>query len=164
MIPPIKRILYATDLSKNSVYAYYYAVDLAKKHDAEIVILNVIEPISAKAYGSGKDKLERDQHRTSVEVIQNRILTFCERVGQRNEAACTVLIAKISVQIGEPVEEILKAVDDERCDMIVLGKHGKGFLAKVLLGSVSRAVLDRARKPVFLIPLPSDDTAAWDEI
>lgn len=164
MIPPIKRILYTTDLSKNSVYAYYYAVDLAKKHDAEIVILNVIEPISAKAYGSGKEKLERDQHRASVEVIQDRILAFCEKVGQRSEAACTVRIAKIFVQVGDPVETILKAIDDERCDMIVLGKHSKGFLTKVILGSVSRAVLDRAHKPVFLIPLPSDDAVAWDEI
>ena len=46
MIPQIKKILYATDLSKNSEYAFYYAVDMAKKHDAEIIILHAIEPIS----------------------------------------------------------------------------------------------------------------------
>jgi nucleotide-binding universal stress UspA family protein len=45
MIPQIKKILYATDLSKNSAYAYRYTVDLAQRHDAGIVILHVIEPI-----------------------------------------------------------------------------------------------------------------------
>ena len=45
MIPQIKKILYGTDLSKNSAYAFFYAVDMAKKHNASIVILHTIEPI-----------------------------------------------------------------------------------------------------------------------
>jgi nucleotide-binding universal stress UspA family protein len=45
MIPKIKKILYATDLSKNSVYAFRYAIDMAQKLDARIIILHVIEPI-----------------------------------------------------------------------------------------------------------------------
>ena len=35
MIPQIKKILYATDLTKNSAYAFYFAADLARKHDAK---------------------------------------------------------------------------------------------------------------------------------
>jgi nucleotide-binding universal stress UspA family protein len=42
MIPQIKKILYATDLTKNSSYAFYFAADLAQKHDAQIVILHCI--------------------------------------------------------------------------------------------------------------------------
>jgi nucleotide-binding universal stress UspA family protein len=45
MIPQIKKILYATDLSKNSSYAFLYATDLARRHDARITILHAIEPI-----------------------------------------------------------------------------------------------------------------------
>ena len=45
MIPQIKKILYATDLSKNAAYAFFYAVDMAKKYNASIVILHVVEPI-----------------------------------------------------------------------------------------------------------------------
>jgi len=40
MIPPIKKILYATDLTKNSSYAFYFAADLSRTHDAKIVILH----------------------------------------------------------------------------------------------------------------------------
>jgi nucleotide-binding universal stress UspA family protein len=44
MIPEIKKILYATDLSKNSSYAFLYAADMAKRHNAKIVILHSVEP------------------------------------------------------------------------------------------------------------------------
>ena len=51
MIPRIKNILYATDLSKNSAYAFRYAVNSAQKHDAQIHILHVIETIPPATEG-----------------------------------------------------------------------------------------------------------------
>ena len=98
-----------------------------------------------------------------MEVIRNRLQKFCEKVEEKNNLACVSLVAKILVQVGYPVEEILKAAEDEGCDLIVLGNHGKGFLRQTFLGSVSRSVLDRSRKPVFIIPLPSEATSLWDE-
>lgn len=164
MIPPIKKILYATDLSKNSIYAFYFAVDMAKKYGASIIILNVIEPISAKAYGSGTDKLQAGQQDAAMEVVRSRLHEFCTITEKRDSLPCVALVEKILVKVGDPAEEILKASTDESCDLIVLGDHSKGFLIQRLLGSVSRAVLNRAKKPVYLIPLPSEDTVAWDEI
>jgi nucleotide-binding universal stress UspA family protein len=164
MIPQIKKILYATDLSKNSAYAFYFAVDLAKKYAAEIILLNVIEPIPVRTYGSQTDKLHHGQQEISLEVIRNRLQRFCEKVEEKSSLACVALVSKILVQTGYPVEEILKAANEERCDLIVLGNHGKGFLQQTFLGSVSRSVLDRTRKPVFIIPLPSEKTSVWDEM
>ena len=46
MIPQIKRILYTTDLSPNSGYLLRYAVESAKKHGAELIVLHVIEELS----------------------------------------------------------------------------------------------------------------------
>jgi nucleotide-binding universal stress UspA family protein len=42
--------------------------------------------------------------------------------------------------------------------VIVLGTHGKGLLRQAFLGSVARSVLERSRKPVFIVPLPSEKT------
>ena len=164
MIPKIKKILYATDLSKNSEYAFYYAVDMAKKHDAEIIILHAIEPISTRAFGTLTDQAEHSQHEVSMEVIRNRLQKFCEKVEEKSSLACITLVTKILVQVGYPPEEILKAADEEGCDLIVLGSHGKGFLQHTFLGSISRSVLEQARKPVFTIPLPSETTSIWDEM
>ena len=164
MIPQIKKILYATDLSKNSVYAFYYAVDIAKKHDAEIIILHSIEPMSTRAFGTLTEKVHHDQQKTSIEVIQNRLQKFCEKVEEKSSLTCVALVTKILVQVGYPVEEILKAAEEEKCDLIVLGNHGKGFLQQAFLGSVSRSVLDRTRKPVLIVPLPPEKISIWDEI
>jgi nucleotide-binding universal stress UspA family protein len=164
MIPKIKKILYATDLSRNSAYAFYYAVDLAKKHDAEIIILHTMEPISARAFGTLTEKVQHDQQEVSIEVLRNRLQKFCETVEEKSSLACVTLVTKILVQVGYPPEEILKAADEEGCDLIVLGSHGKGFLRQTFLGSVSGSVLARARKPVFIVPLPAKRVSIWDEM
>jgi len=39
-----------------------------------------------------------------------------------------------------------------------LGTHGKGLLEQTFLGSVAHSVLDRAKKPVFIVPLPHEET------
>jgi nucleotide-binding universal stress UspA family protein len=139
-------------------------VDIAKRYNAEIIMLHAIEPLSERAFGTKTDKVLQDQQKTSVEVIQKRLQEFCQIVEEKNSLACVNLVSKFIVDVGYPAEEILKALDEEGCDVIVLGSHGKGFLRHAFLGSVSRYVLDRSRKPVFIVPLPSDTTSIWDEL
>jgi nucleotide-binding universal stress UspA family protein len=165
MIPQIKKTLYATDLSKNSAYAFRYAMDLAEKYDAEIVVLHVIEPIPpmVKHYVKGfvdeinwEEKVKYQQE-MAIERIKKRLEEFCKRETQ-DAPQCLALVSTILVRPGHPVEEILKTVDEEQCNLTILGTHGKGFLKQTFLGSVARSVLDRARKPVFIIPIPHEET------
>jgi len=165
MIPKIKKILYATDLSKNSSYAFMYATDVARRHDARIVMLHAIEPVPAyaAAYTGITDELKRKQQEETVDEIRKRLGQFCERAEAQIGTPCVELVSKILVPRGHPPEEILNAADKEGCDVIILGTHGKGFLAHTFLGSVSSAVLNRTQKPVFIIPLPSEKTTLdWD--
>jgi nucleotide-binding universal stress UspA family protein len=167
MIPQFKKILYATDLSRNSSYAFLYAIDMAKKHDAKIVILHVIEPIPAYAevYVGMTDEIRKKQHEEIIESMKKHLQGFCKKAESQIGPPCVELVSKILVPLGHPPEEILNAADEEGCDAIVIGTHGKGFLAHTFLGSVSSAVLHRTRKPVFIIPLPSEKTTTdWDEI
>ncbi len=158
MLPQVKKILYATDLSKNSAYAFYYAVDLAQKKGATIVILHSLEPVPAyvRNYISGAEKLELENQSEMIVMIEKRLDNFCRKVDNQIGSPCVELVSKVIVRVGHPVDEILSAVDEEACDMIILGNHGKGFLKQTFLGSVSRGVLDRARKPVLIIPLPPE--------
>jgi len=165
MILQIKKILYATDLSKNSAFAYQYAMNLAEKYDAEIVILHVIEPIPpmVRHYVKGfVDEIKWDEkvkyeQEMAIDRIKKRLEEFCKKESQ-DAPHCLTLVSTILVRPGHPVEEILKAADEEQCSMIILGTHGKGFLKQTFLGSVARSVLDRAKKPVFIIPLPHEET------
>lgn len=168
MIPQIKKILYATDLSKNSAYAFFYAVDLAKKYNAGIVILHAVEPVP-HVYTEGGARIlrsiEKQEQEAGLEDIKKRVQQFCTILENKAGSPCTDLVSKTLVPLGYPVEEILKAADDEGCDMIILGTHGKGFLRQTFLGRVSVSVLERSRKPVYVIPLPSEKTNIdWDNI
>jgi nucleotide-binding universal stress UspA family protein len=167
MIPQIKKILYATDLSKNSSYAFLYAVDMAKRHDARIVVLHVIEPVPsyAEPYSGITDEAKKKQHDEIIEFMKNQIQEFCKKAESQIGPPCVELVSKVLVPIGYPPNEILNAADEERCEVIVLGTHGKGFLAHTFLGSVSSSVLHRTRKPVFIVPLPSEQISIeWDGI
>ncbi len=171
MIPKIKKILYATDLSKNSSYAFLYATEMARRYDAKIIILHAIQPIPPYVYyegGVGYDTLERakeEEQKVDIEKIREHLQGFCKKADAQIGPPCIELVSKILVPIGHPVEEILKVADEEGCDAIVLGTHGKGFLKQTFLGSVAGSVLQRTRKPVFIVPLPSEKmTFEWDGI
>ena len=172
MIPQIKKILYATDLSKNSGYAFFYAVDMAKRHDARIVILHTVEPVLQYMYAEGSwglegvlEKAKKQEQEADTEEISRRLQEFCKRTEAQGGPPCVELVSKILVSVGHPVEEILKTADVEGCDAIVLGTHGKGFLKQTFLGSTAEDVLQRTRKPVFIIPLPSEKANIdWDKM
>jgi nucleotide-binding universal stress UspA family protein len=172
MIPQIRKILYATDLSKNSSYAFLYALDMARRYDARIIILHAVEPIRPYLYAEGGaivyNVLERAQEKekeVNTEEIKSHLQGFCKKAEAQIGSPCLELISKILVPLGHPVIEILKVADEEQCDAIIMGTHGKGFLKHTFLGSVAGSVLVRTRKPIFVIPLPPDEMATdWDGI
>lgn len=167
MIPQIKKILYATDLSKNSAYAAYFALDLAHKYEAKIVMLHCTERIFTN-YGltvsyipQAEEVLSKETEEAEVE-IKKRLGEFYRNVGSTITPAYAKLVSDIIVRPGYAVEEILNTADAEECDVIVLGTHSKGWLKQTFLGSTARAVLERTRKPVFIIPLPSEKIPGID--
>ena len=173
MIPKITKILYATDLSPNSKYAMRYALNSAKNHDAQIIILHVLEQVQPtaqfliSAYLDTKrvDKI-LEQNVDHVKArIEKRMKLFCEKE-LKDEPNLMDRIGSIEISEGFPAEVILKKADALSCDIIVMGTHGKGFLGNTFLGSTTRKVLRRVRKPVYIIPLPkgtTEMTFGWDE-
>lgn len=164
MIPEIKKILYATDLSENSAYAFRYAINSALKHDAGIIILHVLELGSAtkqsvlKLYLDGDTREETINENVSNAIgrLRNRLQVICDKEfnGDMQNAA---RVKSIEVCEGFPAEEILNKADEFDCDAIVMGTHGKGLISHTFLGSNSKRVLSRTRKPVFIIPLPKGE-------
>ncbi len=165
MYPKIKKILYATDLSDNSAYALRYAMSSAKEHDAEIVVLHVLEalPGSAQAMMGNMideekiDQILRDKIAESKERIQKRLRIFFDKEFS-NDPECIDMVHSILVIEGYPENEILKQASELDCDLIIMGSHGKGIISHTFLGSVAKRVLRRVRKPIYIIPLPEGET------
>jgi nucleotide-binding universal stress UspA family protein len=89
MIPEIKKILYATDLSQNARYAFGYAASIANRFGARITVLHVLEEISHSATLRlaalmGEDRWQELQERNIQEVldtIRTRLDKFCQDMG-----------------------------------------------------------------------------------
>ena len=104
MIPKIKKILYATDLSKNSSYAFLYAVDMARRHDAKIVILHSVEPVPGSFYvysaGAGAMSLKEDEEQrqeAELNEIKKRVEEFPKRMEAYIGSSCLGLVSKVLV-------------------------------------------------------------------
>jgi nucleotide-binding universal stress UspA family protein len=166
MIPQIKKILFATDLSKNAAYAFYYAVHIARRDEAKIVILHAVEshPRMLVSFEDFEHKVAKDRWEETVKKFKERIQDISVKVDARMGISSVDLVSDILIRPGNPAEEILKVADEENCDLIVLGTHSKGFLGHTFLGSVSKYVLQRTPKPVLIIPLPSGDIRAQLEL
>jgi len=165
MIPKIKRILYATDLSAGSIYAFRYAVNSAEHHDAKIVMLHVLEKLSSTAkaiiantlYEEQAKKLADEKLAGAKNLIAEGLKNFRDKELKDNPKAIE-RVESIEVVEGYPAEEILKKADELNCDIVIMGTHGKGIISHTFLGSVAERVLRRIRKPVFIIPLPKGET------
>jgi nucleotide-binding universal stress UspA family protein len=166
MLPRIKRILYATDLSPNSKFAFRYAINSALKHDARIIILHVLEPISPAVRALMESYLSDDQRKKifdakidyTIELIEKRLKVFCDEE-LAGDPRTIDRVQSIEVCEGFPPDDILEKANALDCDAIVMGTHGKGVIANTFLGSTAKRVLRRARKPVFIIPLPKAEEA-----
>jgi nucleotide-binding universal stress UspA family protein len=160
MIPKIKKILYATDLTENSAYAFRYAVSSAQQHGAKIHILHVLEEIKTNllwAYFE-MDKLQEIREKGKEEIkdrIQKRLEIFCQRE-LMDSPACRDLVASTEVVEGDPAAEILRKADELEADLVVMGTHGKGLLEHTFLGSVAEKILHRIKIPVLTIPIPKE--------
>jgi nucleotide-binding universal stress UspA family protein len=165
MIPKIQKILYTTDLSPNSDYAFRYAINTAKYHNANIVILHVLEEISETALAMLSSDLVGAQRKKiseeTVNQIKDRLKLFCEKE-LNNDPDCAKRVESVAVMEGYPAEIILREADQLNCDVIVMGSHGKGIINQTFLGSVTKRVLRRTRKPVFIIPLPKGESDITD--
>jgi nucleotide-binding universal stress UspA family protein len=102
-------------------------------------------------------KVAKDRWEETAKKFREQIQDISVKVDAQTGISSVDLVCKILIRLGRPAEEILKVVDEEDCDVIVLGTHSKGFLEQTLLGSVSKSVLQRTKKPVFIVPLPSGD-------
>ena len=165
MIPKIQNVLYATDLSKNSAYAFRYAINTARKHDAKIHILHVIESLSPTAEALllmqiDQEKIDQIRKEAKEKLrlrIEDRLKRFAERE-LKDDPETLKRVVGIHVVHGDPATEILNKTDELGCDTIIMGTNGKGAISHTFLGSVSERVLRRIRKPVYIIPLPKGET------
>jgi nucleotide-binding universal stress UspA family protein len=147
-----KTILVPHDFSTSANHALAIARDEAKHHGATIVLLHVIDlpyqlgpdavivppetgaPIGLKEY--------------AVQSAENHLQDIIDRLAKDGATA------RGAVVVGVPVEEINRAVDTHKADLVVMGTHGRSGLRAMMVGSVTERVVRSSKVPVLTIRHP----------
>jgi nucleotide-binding universal stress UspA family protein len=141
-------ILFATDFSEISEYAFDYAYTLAKKLNSKLIIMHVInEPVDLRGFyvpHISFESLEKEIEDAAEKMMKK----FCS--GRIEDLAGTETV----IVSGIPYDEILAKADEEKVSLIVLGTHGRAGLDHLLFGSTAERVVRRSRCPVMTIRPP----------
>jgi len=145
-MPTFRRIVHPSDFSPASRPAFKKAVDLARSHRAQLLVVHVLSrlPVIAGGYVAPSvwNDLEHGQ-RTEAERQLRSLVAKAKAAGAR---ASGVLI-----DFGVTHEQIVRYAKKKRADLIVMGTHGYSGLTRALLGSVASRVLAAARCPVLTV-------------
>jgi len=145
-----KRILVPTDGSGNAERAGEYAISLADLSGADIIVLNVIDTYYLASIVQPDVRESVDEElRTSVKRAVERFEAKIEE--NKCNGKCQNVKFKILIKEGKPVDVILKTIDEEKIDQVIIGKSGKDGLERFLLGNTTERVLKEAKIPVNVI-------------
>lgn len=143
-----KRILVPTDFSELSMLALKYAAVGSVQFGAELIVLHA-EHFEVPPYilADEYDRILRElkQWRQNAETY------LAEHVKKTlGSVADRLRIRQIIVDI-HPAEAILKTVETEGVDLIVMGTHGRTGIQKFRLGSVTEGIVGETKIPVFVV-------------
>ena len=145
MASRIQGIMVATDGSESSDRAVDVAAALAQLEKTSLVIVTVATPSPAAARREFQ-RIEGSAADPSETAAQAILMDARQRAGWAAVKARTVMLW------GDPAEEIIKAVVDEKVDALVVGRRGHGKLAGLLLGSVSQKLVSLSPCMVTVVP------------
>jgi nucleotide-binding universal stress UspA family protein len=137
----IRTILHPTDFSDRSEGAFHLACSLARHHGARLIVLHVIPP--PICHGEVVARQQPDGYREQMWDWLSRLQPPDPGVDIDHR-----------LTDGDPAAEILRVAQDDCCDLIVMGTHGRTGLGRLLMGSVAEQVVRKASCPVLTVKAP----------
>ena len=144
----INTILCPVDFSISSDHALKYAQAFAHAHDAELLLLHVMElpTYTSMDYPITPETME-ELKKTNADRLQQKV----DEIQATHEQVRSLLVT------GSPFAEIIRTARDEEVDLVVMGTHGRSGLAHMLMGSVAEKVVRKAPCPVLTVKHPEHE-------
>lgn len=139
----LKKVLVPTDFSEHGAKAVLYGAELAAKFGGELHLFHVVEPTPIM-YGEGGGYFSPETADEIEKAAVRQISELTVNAGDGVEVLRKVVL-------GHPFVEIVRYAKDENIDLLVMGTHGRGAIAHMLLGSVAEKVVRKASCPVLVV-------------
>jgi nucleotide-binding universal stress UspA family protein len=142
----IKTILVPLDGSKRAETILPHVEDLARRYNANVVLLQIVEPLPVVIGFEGGYAPPSQQEVEHWAKEAESYLT-----GLQGEFRKKGIEARAHVGHGPVVETIINTAERQSADLIAMASHGRTGLSKVFYGSVAAGVLQRVDRPLLLI-------------
>ena len=140
----VRKILVVNWMTQYCQRTFHYAVSLAGKYGAELSVIYVIDTLWLQGWNlptmSQEEGREKDMKRIQAELDY--------LIG--NEIKKGVKIKKI-IKEGDPIEEILKVIGEEKIDLVILRAHEESRVEHFLVGSSNDAIIRKMPCSIFLV-------------
>ena len=146
----MKKILLPTDGSENAEKAGEYAISLADISGADIIVLNVIDTyyLNALPQQDLRESLDKELRADGKRAVEKFKANLEE---SKCQGYCKNIQFKVLIKEGKPADVIIKTIDEEGVDQVIIGKSGKHGIEKFLLGQTTERVVREAKVPVTVI-------------
>ncbi|OGA69822.1 MAG: hypothetical protein A3G83_16620 [Betaproteobacteria bacterium RIFCSPLOWO2_12_FULL_68_20] len=135
-----RKILVGYDGSAAGRKAFEAALELAAKDGAELYVLSVVRPPEVG------DDVETEAVIENSRQYHRRLLAEL-----KPQVAAKGVKAHFEVGVGHPAEQIIYDADRHGVDLVVVGDRGRSKFVRLLLGSVSKQVVQYAGRPVLVV-------------
>ena len=144
----IKKILCAVDFSDESKKALEFSLSLSSQlPECELVVLSVLKPIPTPIGDfTGASEALIDDDQDNLKTVGEKLKNFV----QNSRGDCTSKIVDMVV-LGNPVDEIIRKINDEKPDLVVMGNKKHGFKRGIFTGSVSARVSANSLVSVLVV-------------
>lgn len=143
----IKKILWPTDFSSRAQKALEQVISLSENYQAEVHVLYVIEDLAhhAEWYGAFEESHAQKVSDYSMRTAQEKLHQVCEKYLD----GCPLYIRHVAV--GDPAVEILKLIEMEKMDLVVMATRGAND--QFPFGSVTEKIVRNSVVPVVTVPV-----------
>lgn len=147
----IRKILVTIDGSKNSKRAADYAISLAEKYNAQLILLYVLYSELGFAYSNLVGVTTPKAIKDAVATQKDDVRKWFEEIKSKLKNTNIRVTDKIILSVSSIVGEIIGFADKEKVDMIILGTKGRTGFKKMLLGSIAEGVVTHSSCPVMVV-------------
>ncbi len=143
----MKKILFATDFSKNAERAFGYALNLARNHGSKITMLHIFDIPTSWDFPLTEDPLEMKKQ--EIRASEKKLTDLVQKYIGSDEILTFDYLVLENMSV---INGILEGIKKSDAEILVLGNKGASKVKEILVGSTTKALLEKSPIPVFAVP------------